>query len=83
MIMKRNTIIRFVARIVGIAILIVGIRMIAEGTINYIDQHQQNDWIVINAEVTDVSSRLRNTKSQNKQRSTAIAVLFVYSQDYK
>ena len=33
--MKRNTIIRFVARIVGVVIVIVGIRMIAEGTINY------------------------------------------------
>ena len=81
MIMKRNTIIRFVARIVGVVILIVGIRMIAEGTINYIDQHQQNDWIVINAEVTDVSSRLRNTKSQNKQRSTVYDITYEYEVD--
>ncbi len=79
--MKRNTIIRFVARIVGVVILIVGIRMIAEGTINYIDQHQQNDWVVINAEVTDISSRLRNTKSQHKQRSTVYDITYEYEVD--
>lgn len=79
--MKRNTIIRIVARIVGIVILIVGIRMIAEGTITYIEQHQQNDWIVIDAEVTDVSSRLRNTKSQHKQRSTVYDITYEYEVD--
>lgn len=79
--MKRNTIIRFVARIVGVVILIVGIRMIAEGTINYIDQHQQKDWVVINAEVTDISSRLRNTKSQHKQRSTVYDITYEYEVD--
>ncbi len=79
--MKRNTIIRFVARIVGIVILIVGIRMIAEGTITYIEQHQQNDWVVIDAEVTDVSSRLRNTKSQHKQRSTVYDITYAYEVD--
>lgn len=81
MTMKRNTIIRFVARIVGIVILIVGIRMIAEGTITYIKQHQQNDWIVIDAEITDVSSRLRNTKSQHKQRSTVYDITYEYEVD--
>lgn len=79
--MKRNAIIRFVARIVGIVILIVGIRMIAEGTITYIEQHQQNDWVVITAEVTDVSSRLRNTKSQHKQRSTVYDITYEYEVD--
>jgi len=81
MIMKRNTIIRFVARIVGIVILIVGIRMIAEGTNNYIDQHQQNDWVVTNAEVTDISSRLRNTKSKHKQRGTIYDITYEYEVD--
>lgn len=76
--MKRNTIIRVIARIVGVIILIVGIRMIAEGTINYVDQHKQNDWVVINAEVTDVSSRLRNTKSQHKQRSSVYDITYEY-----
>ena len=76
--MKRNTIIRVIARIVGVVILIVGIRMIAEGTSNYVDQHKQNDWVVINAEVTDVSSRLRNTKAQHKQRSTVYDITYEY-----
>lgn len=76
--MKRNTIIKFVARIVGVVILILGIRMIAEGAITYIEQHQQTDWIVINAEVTDVSSRLKRTKSQYGQRSTVYDITYEY-----
>lgn len=79
--MKRNTIIKFVARIVGVVILILGIRMIAEGAITYVEQHQQTDWIVINAEVTDVSSRLKRTKSQYGQRSTVYDITYEYEVD--
>ena len=46
--MKRNSIIRFVFRIIGVVILILGLRMIAEGTITYIEQHQQSEWIITN-----------------------------------
>mgnify|MGYP005797343091 CR=1 FL=1 len=35
--MKNNNIIRFVARIIGMVELIIGVRMIAEGTITYIN----------------------------------------------
>lgn len=79
--MKRNTIIKFLAQIVGVVILILGIRMIAEGVITYIEQHQQTDWIVINAEVTDVSSRLKRTKSQYGQRSTVYDITYEYEVD--
>lgn len=79
--MKRNNIIRFIARIIGVVILVIGIRMIVEGTITYIEQHQQNDWIVINAEVTDVSSRLRNTSWNYKSRSTVYDITYKYEVD--
>lgn len=79
--MKRNTIIRFVFRIIGVVILILGMRMIAEGTITYIEQHQQSDWIITNADVTDVSSRLKQTKSRYGQRSTVYDITYEYEVD--
>ena len=76
--MKNNSMIRVVARIVGLVVLIFGIRMIAEGTLTYINQHKQNDWIVTNAEVTDVSSWLRDSKPQHSQRSTVYDITYEY-----
>lgn len=61
--------------------MVIGIRMIVEGTFTYIEQHQQNDWIVINAEVTDVSSRLRNSKSSNGHRKTVYDIIYEYKVD--
>lgn len=79
--MKNNNIIRFVARIIGLVVLIFGVRMIAEGTLTYINQHKQNDWIVINAEVTDVSSRLRDSESKHTQRNTVYDITYEYGVD--
>ena len=79
--MKRNSIIRFVFRIIGVVILILGLRMIAEGTITYIEQHQQSEWIITNADVTDVSSRLKHSKSRYGQRSTVYDITYEYEVD--
>lgn len=79
--MKSNSIIRIMARIVGLVVLILGIRMIAEGTLTYINQHKQTDWIVITAEVTDVSSRLRGSSSQHSQRNTVYDITYEYEVD--
>lgn len=79
--MKNNSMIRVVARIVGLVVLILGIGMVAEGTLTYINQHKQNDWIVTNAEVTDVSSRLRNSSSQHSQRNTVYDITYEYEVD--
>lgn len=79
--MKNNSMIRVVARIVGLVVLILGIRMIAEGTLTYINQHKQNEWIVTNAEVTDVSSRLRDSNSQHSQRNTVYDITYEYEVD--
>lgn len=63
--MKRNTIIRFVARIVGIVILIVGIRLIGAGIYNYIDEHNQQNWISTTAYVVDITSEYSNSSKRN------------------
>lgn len=40
----------------GIIVLILGIRMIGEGIYNYIDEHNQKDWVSTTAYVIDISS---------------------------
>lgn len=52
----KNTIFIIIFRIVGIIILIQGIRMIGEGVYNYIDEHNQKDWVTTTAYVADISS---------------------------
>lgn len=45
----------------GIIVLILGIRMIGEGIYNYIDEHNQKDWISTTAYVIDISSEYSGT----------------------
>lgn len=43
--MKKGTIFTMLFRIMGIIVLILGIQMIGEGIYNYINEHNQKDWI--------------------------------------
>ena len=79
--MKRNSFFSIIFRIVGIVILIVGIRMIAEGTINYIEQHKQVDWITTTAEITDVSSRVKSSGTRRGLTSTVYDITYQYEVD--
>lgn len=67
--MKNNAakaIFAIVIRLVGIFILIQGIRMIGEGIYNYIDEHNQQDWVTTSAYVIDISSEYsHSTKRGN------------------
>lgn len=54
--MKKGIVFKIILRLMGIFILLLGIRMIGEGIYNYIDEHHQEDWITIYAEVSDISS---------------------------
>lgn len=54
--MKKRTAFTALFRIMGIIVLILGIRMIGEGIYNYIDEHHQADWISTTAYVIDISS---------------------------
>lgn len=56
-----KTIFKVVIRLVGLIFLIQGIRMIGAGIYNFIDQHNQQDWITTSAYVTDVSSKYSHT----------------------
>ena len=79
--MKRNRILSVIFRIVGVVILIVGIRMICEGTLNYIEQHKQADWVTTTAEITDVSSRVRSSGTRRKNTSTVYDITYQYEVD--
>ena len=49
-------------RIMGIIVLILGIRMVGEGVYNYIDEHNQKDWVSTTAYVIDISSGYSGTR---------------------
>lgn len=49
-------------RIMGIIVLILGIRMVGEGIYNYIEEHNQKDWISTTAYVIDISSAYSGTR---------------------
>ena len=49
-------------RIFGIIVLFVGIRMIGAGIYNYIDEHNQQDWITTTAYVVDISSEYSSSR---------------------
>lgn len=60
--MKKRTAFTALFRIMGIIVLILGIRMIGEGIYNYIDEHHQADWISTTAYVIDISSEYSGTR---------------------
>ena len=65
---KKSLIFAIVLRLVGIFILIQGIRMVGEGVYNYIDEHNQQDWISISAEVIDISSEYSSSSRKHSSR---------------
>ena len=68
--MIRNKIIRIAICIMGIVCMIVGIRMIIGGPMEYIKQREQVDWPEIRAEIVDVSSRVESSGGVKHNRST-------------
>lgn len=68
--MIRNKIIRIAICIMGIVCMIVGIRMIIGGPMEYIKQREQVDWPEISAEIVDVSSRVESSGGVKHNRST-------------
>lgn len=67
--MKKGILFTIIFRIFGILVFIIGIRMIGEGIYNYIDEHNQKDWITIYAEVSDISSEYSSTQSRHGSSS--------------
>lgn len=62
--MKRGILFTLIFRLMGIVVLIVGLRMIGEGIYNYINEHDQNDWLPTTAYVVDSTSEY---SSQNRK----------------
>ncbi len=60
--MKKGTIFTMLFKIMGVIVLILGIRMVGEGIYNYIDEHNQKDWISTTAYVIDISSEYSGTR---------------------
>lgn len=60
--MKKGTIFTILFRIMGIAVLIFGIRLIGAGIYNYIDEHNQKNWILTTASVIDISSEYSSSR---------------------
>ena len=59
--MKNAIIGRVCFRLMGTLVLILGIRMIGEGIYNYIDEHNQKNWVFTTAYVIDISSDYSGT----------------------
>ena len=70
--MKKNkisgTIFIVLFRLIGIFILIQGIRMVGEGVYNYIDEHNQRDWISTTAYVIDISREYSSSSTKHSSR---------------
>ena len=59
---EKRTIFTVLIRIMGIAILIWGIRLVGNGIYNYIDEHNQKDWVFTTASVIDISSEYSSSR---------------------
>lgn len=55
-------------RILGITVLFLGIRMIGAGIYNYIDEHNQKDWVSTTAYVVDISSEYSSSSTKHSSR---------------
>lgn len=60
--MKKGTVFTALFNIMGMIVLMLGIRMVGEGIYNYIDEHNQKDWIFTTASVIDISSEYSGTR---------------------
>ncbi|MBQ8802854.1 MAG: DUF3592 domain-containing protein [Tyzzerella sp.] len=78
--MKKGILFKIILRSVGIFILLLGIRMIGEGIYNYIDEHHQEDWITIYAEVSDISSEYSSSSTKHRS-SVSYDITYQYEVD--
>lgn len=76
--MKKSLLFTAAFRIMGIILLVLGIRMVGEGIYNYIDEHHQTDWIVTTASVVDVSSKY---SSSRHNRDISYDITYAYAVD--
>lgn len=80
--MKKVSATIFVAifRVFGIIVLFLGIRMIGAGIYNYIDEHNQQDWVSTTAYVVDITSEYSSSSRRNSS-SARYDITYQYEVD--
>lgn len=76
----KDKIFKIVFRIVGVILLLVGIRMMAEGVINYIDEHRQQSWPTTTAYVTEVKDKY-HSGGQHRHSHVDYDITYQYEVD--
>lgn len=70
--MKKGTIFMMLFRLLGIIALVSGIRLLGGGIYNYIDEHNQKDWVQTTAYVTDVSGEYVSSSGVKHRRGRTV-----------
>ena len=78
--MKRRTLSLIISGLLGVIAILSGIYLMAASVTNYIAESKKTDWIVTEARITDVSSRV---KRNSKPRTTFYDLTYQYEADGK
>ncbi len=73
-----GTVFQVLIRIMGIIILIQGVRMMGEGVYNYINEHNQQDWVSTSAYVVDVSKEYSSSSKRRRHSSSRYSYDITY-----
>ena len=65
-------------RVFGIIVLVIGIRLIGAGIYNYIDEHNQQDWISTTAYVVDIASEYSSSSRKREIKVKRTKMLCSY-----
>ena len=78
--MKRRTLSLIISGLLGVIAILSGIYLMAASVTNYIAESKKTDWIVTEARITDVSSRV---KRNSKSSTTFYDLTYQYEADGK
>ena len=77
--MKRRTLSLIISGLLGVIAILSGIYLMAASVTNYIAESKKTDWIVTEARITDVSSRVKKLmygrEAQSKTRIASPATI--------
>lgn len=77
--MKRRTLSFIISGLLGVIAILSGIYLMAASVTNYIAESKKTDWIVTEARITDVSSRVKmlmyGREAQSKTRIASPATI--------
>ena len=77
--MKRRTLSLIISGLLGVIAILSGIYLMAVSVTNYIAESKKTDWIVTEARITDVSSRVKmlmyGREAQSKTRIASPATI--------